>query len=170
MVRFVLLQLLLRLLEREPPPLPDGLLPLLLGVQTLDVEHEHLGAVTLLRVLKLAEISAQLPWNKNQFNITKTTYSLLVTSDTTLLPGLPHGGHGGVVDLHGLHLAPGDDPASGARHQEDLTINYVMCHYRTIKTAASHLLFLPWFDTDTCSPHLEAICIIDTLLQRLHFT
>ena len=144
MVRFVLLQLLLRLLEREPPPLPDGLLPLLLGVQTLDVEHEHLGAVTLLRVLKLAEISAQLPWNKNQFNITKTTSSLLlVTSDAALLPGLPHGGHGGVVDLHGLHLAPGDDPASGARHQENLTINYVMCRYRTLKTAASHLLFLP---------------------------
>ena len=62
MIGFVRLQHLLGLLKREPPPLPYGLLPLLLGVERLDVQDKDLGPVTLLGVLKLPEIPAKLSW------------------------------------------------------------------------------------------------------------
>ena len=60
MVRFVRFQHLLRLLQGEPPPFSDGLLPELLRIQGVDIEDEHLGPVTLLCVLKLPEVSAKL--------------------------------------------------------------------------------------------------------------
>ena len=49
-----------------------------------------------------------------------TKATLWLTSDAALLPGFPHRGEGGIVHLHGLHLATGDDPASGPGHKEDL--------------------------------------------------
>ena len=59
MIRFVFPEHLLGLLEGEPPPLPDGLLPLLLGVETLHVHHKHLSSMALLCVLKFSQISAK---------------------------------------------------------------------------------------------------------------
>ena len=60
MIRFVCFQHLLRLLQGKPPPFSHRLLPQLLRVQGVNIEDKHLGPVTLLRVLKLPEVSAKL--------------------------------------------------------------------------------------------------------------
>ena len=61
MIGLVDLEDLPGLLETEPSPLPHTLLPQLLGVQTLHVQDEHPGPVTLLGVLEFSEISSKLP-------------------------------------------------------------------------------------------------------------
>ena len=62
MIRFVFLEDLLGLLEAEPPPLSDGLLPLLLGVETLHIQDKHPRPVALLCVLKFSQVATKFTW------------------------------------------------------------------------------------------------------------
>jgi len=151
MIGLVGLQHLLGVLQGEPPPLSRRLLPLLLGVELLHVQHEDPSSVAFFLVFKLSKISAEGP------------------SDSSFFSRFSNGGDGWVVGLEGLNFTAGNDPPSASHggDQQDflllprLDTDTGRPHLEPVRIVYARLYWLPFTNFVLAVIVTVGICPVD---------